>query len=66
MIQNTFADMAISNQAKGIPIIVPWKAQRLTVEEGKPIIPTRVPDPYSLREGEDIVRTHEETVRGIG
>ena len=50
-IQNTFVDMAISNQAEGIPITVPWKAQRLTGEDGKPIIPTRVPDPYSGKRG---------------
>ena len=44
---NTFANMAISNQAVGIPIAVPRKAQRLTSEDGKPIISTREPDSYS-------------------
>ena len=49
--RNTYAHMIISNQAKGIPITVPWKAQRLTSEDGKPITSTRVPDPYSEMRG---------------
>nr|DAI30477.1 MAG TPA: hypothetical protein [Caudoviricetes sp.] len=39
-------NMLISNQVVGIPIKVPRKAQRLTSEDGTPIISTRVPDSY--------------------
>ena len=42
----TKVNMLISNQFVGIPITVPRKAQRLTSEDGTPIISTRVPDSY--------------------
>jgi hypothetical protein len=43
-----------------------WKVQRLMVELWQTIIPTRVPNPYSKREGEDIVWSTKETCRSIG